>query len=223
MTEYLACDKEYSTEVVFNSITTEFALYCKQGHLKEFVQSITLLASSVISTVLMMLQDKLGSRKVMILTFLFMGVPGFLLIVFMDGLVFKVAGIVGLWVYGDVTLVLTSVFFNEQLVAPYRNISNVSGQIVSMIGALFGTMMTFYLTDYRQVIWLFFSGYIAFTIALFWIFPNSPSYLLKQMKTEELTEAITTIGKINCVTEEKLQATKIQLNKVIMSNSESNP
>ena len=216
--EYLACDKHFFVHTPFESITTEFALYCQQGHLKQLAQAVTLFASSLISSVLMALQDCLGSRRVMVGCFWCMAVPGMICVAWVDGLVAKVVGMICLWVYVDVTLALTSVYFNELLVAPFRNVSNVLVRIMSMVGGGFGNLMTFYLQDYRQITWLFFWGYVVFTLVLLFL-PSSPSFLLKQKKTAELTQAITKIACINHVTEEPLQVALAQLEGVVHSSS----
>lgn len=99
----------------------------------------------------MVLQDRFGSKSILIVCFLLMAIPGFISMVFVNGLVAKVVGMIGLWIYNDTSFVLTGVFFNELLVDPYRRVSNAASRIVYCLGAIFGTVITYYLQDYKQI------------------------------------------------------------------------
>ena len=153
----------------------------------------------------------------MVASFLCMAVPGMVCMAWVGGLVAKVAGMIGLWVHLDVTFALTSVYFNELLVAPFRNVSNVLARIIFMFGGLFGTWITLYLADYRQLTWIIFWGYVVFTVILL-LLPSSPSFLLKQNKTTQLTRAVVKIARINSLPEEPLQAALAQLERVVQSS-----
>lgn len=217
MNELHACDNEYTTEILFNSITTEYDLYCNQGHVKEFMQAVTLFVSSIISSIILAFQNKFGSKNIMLLTFLFSALPGFVCMVFVDNLKAKAVGIIGLWIYHDVTFALTSVYFNELLVEPFRNISNAISRIAHSLGAIFGTLMTLYLTDYKLIVSLYFSGYVIFNVLLLFALTSSPSYLLKQNKMKDLTKAIIKIASVNRYPLNKLDDTLDNLDIIVAS------
>lgn len=218
MEESNDCGSNYTVQIPFNSITTEFELYCNQGHQKEFLQSIVLFASTIISTIIMFFQNRFGSKNILIFTYLFIAVPSFIFTILVSGLYFKVAGVIGMWLFKDVCFALSTVFYNELLVEPYRNFSNVFFRIVHCSGAIFGTLMTYYLTDYKYIICLYFLVYSIFAIILIFGFPSSPSYLLKQNKTKDLSNAIVKIAKINEYPQHLLSQSLTNLENIIESN-----
>lgn len=218
MAEFEACDKNFKTEIMFNSVTSEYSLYCNEGHWKEFMQALTVFASSIISSVILMFQNKLGSRTAMVFAYFFTGLTGFFCLVFVDNLAAKCVGMTGLWIYHDVTFTLTPVFFNELLVEPFRNISNAIARIAHSLGAIFGTLMTFYLTDYKHIVCLYFFGYTVYNLMLMFALPSSPSFLLKQNKSDRLVAAIERMADVNGLPAQQLQPALASLDSIVASN-----
>lgn len=150
-------------------------------------------------------------------SFILMMVPGFVCILFLDSLNSKIVGIVCLWACVEVSFGLISVFINEFLVKPYRNFSNSICRASQSFGAFFGTFMTLYLQDYKQIVCLYFATFFLYILVIFFAFPRSPSYLLKQKKTDELTKAIIRIATINRFPEEQLGAVLVNLDNIVAS------
>ena len=217
--ESRACDKDYSTQVAFQSITSEFSLFCSQGHVKELTQTVTLFGASVLSSLVMMFQNRFGSKNILLLTFGCLAVPGFVCTVFVSGLVAKVGGVLLLWVYSDIILILTPVYANELLVEPFRNISNSVFRIMHGLGGALGTWMTLHLRDYRYIVCVYFAGYLVYNLLLMLTLPQSPSYLLKQQRAVELREAIARIASVNRFPGDQLRDTMTNLERIIESRA----
>ena len=170
-----------------------------------------------------MFQNRLGSKHILLLTFAFFTVPGLICTVLVDGLIAKVTGIMLLWVYGDVALSLASVFANELLGEPFRNVSNSAFRIVHGLGGAFGTWMTFHLRDYRLIVGLFCAGYLVYNILLLFTLPQSPSFLLKQKRIAQLRLTITQIAVLNRIPEEQQRAVQVNLESIVQSGGSVSP
>ena len=204
--------------MTFESITSEYSLFCNQAHLKELMQTVILFSSSVISSLVMMFQNKFGSKVTFLLSFGFITIPGLVCTVLVHGLAAKVVGIILLWAYTDILLTLGPVYANELLVEPYRSLSNGVFRFMHGLGGAFGTWMTLYLRDYRLIVCLYCVGYLVNNLMLAFALPQSPSYLLKQQKIDKLTQAITRIAGVNRFPEDKLQATLVNLDRIVESS-----
>ena len=200
-------------------MTSEYSLYCSQGHLKEFVQALTLFAASVTSSVIMMFQNRFGSKHILLFMFACIALPGFVCVMLVEGLAFKIAGITGLWAYLDLTLAITPVYANELLVEPFRNVSNSGFRIAFSIGAFFGTLMTVFLPRYKHIVCLYFSGHLVNNLLLLFWLPRSPSYLLKQNKTRELTQTVAEIASVSGFPGERLGAVLAKLDSIVRSDA----
>lgn len=130
---------EHSTWVEFESITMQFGLFCRQSHLKEFIQWAVLFAASILSMTFVIFQSRFGSKSIIVACFFTMALPGFVSLTLVDGLAAKTVGVTGLWVFNDVTFSLISVLLNELPVAPFRNLSNMSSRLFFSLGAFSGT------------------------------------------------------------------------------------
>ena len=201
--------------VIFQSVTTEFGLFCDQSHTKQFLESLTLLLASVTSVLFVFLQSRFGSKDLMLACFFVVGVPGFVCVQFVDGLAAKIAGIIMLWVFNDTSFSLISVFVNELLVEPFRNLSNVLSRFMYFAGGIFGVWMTLYLGNYRMIVLLYCAGYLVFMVMLLTCFPRSPSFLLKQKRNAELVRAIRRIAHTNRLPEHKLRQAMDNLANII--------
>ena len=219
LNEIHACDKQHTIRVDFKSIVSEFELFCAKAHVKKLVQGVTLLVASIISLPFVMLQDRFGAKNIIVGCFILMALPGFVLMVLVDGLVAKVVGMIGLWVFNDTAFVLTNVLLNEYLVEPYRSISNVVSKVVYSVGAIMGTFMTLYLRDYKQITVLHFLGNAVFIGLLVCCLPHSAFFLLKQRKHTKLAETVVHIAKINRVPQPTLQTILGTLDRIIQSIS----
>lgn len=212
-----ACSASFSTRADFTSITSQYSLYCSGGHVKENVQMITLFVASSLSFLFVVLQDRFGSKNMLTWSFFLVAVSGFVCVVFLDGLAFKVAGVTSLWGFCDILLSLVGVYSNELLVEPFRKFYNVLCRVMFSIGAIFGTFMTLYLRDYRQIAGLYMSGYVVFMGLLLFVLPHSPSFLLKQSKIRELKKTITRIARLNNLPPQKLQEALQNLDNIVQS------
>lgn len=215
--EYSACDKAFTARIFFGSITSEFELYCGKGHVKQFVQTVTLFVASVLSSGFILLQDRFGARSVMMALFFSMALPGVLCTHVLGGLASKVAGLTALWTFNESMTCITPVYFNELLVEPYRNASNVVVRFSHCLGASLGTLLTFYLRDYRLIISVYFAGYVAFFGVLIFAFPDSPSFLLKQGKRAALRKTVARIASVNSFPEQKLLGVLDRLDNILYS------
>lgn len=213
--EFEACKMDYFTEVTFESVVTEYSLFCQKGHLKEIMQSVTLFVSSIVSSIFIMLQDRYGSKNILIWTFFGVALPGFVCVVFIDGSVSKILGISCLWTFMDIIAILASILKNELLVQPYRGHSNVLSRISLCVGSLLTVFLTLHLRHYKYMVTLFFVGYLAYMPLMIWGLPHSPSYLLKQKKYAELKNAVVKIARINDYPDQKLQSTLCSIDNII--------
>ena len=218
-----ACDKKYITAAAFESITSEYSLYCDQAHLKELLQAVILFSSSVISSLVMVFQNKFGSKVTFLLSFGFITLPGLICTVLVPGLAVKVVGIILLWAYTDILLTLGPVYANELLVEPYRSLSNGVFRFMHGLGGAFGTWMTLHLRDYRLIVCLYCAGYLVNNLMLAFALPQSPSYLLKQQKIDKLRQTITRIACVSQFPEEQLEAALVNLDRIIESNRPASP
>lgn len=198
----------------FTSITSEYSLYCGDSHLKESIQTIVLLGASILSVILVSFQGQFGTKNVWIWSYV-MALVSYILTVCLDGLAFKVIGIMGLWGYMDVVFSISLVFFNELFVNPFRNVSNVISRFGYASGALLGSLFTSYLPDYRLIISVYFGLHSVLICILIFIIPESPSYLLKRRKQAELKKVIISIAKMNKYPPQQLEKVKLNLNRII--------
>ena len=215
--EFHACDKQYSVRVDFTSIASEFELYCTKAHVKRSAQGATLLLASIISLPFVMLQDRFGAKNIIVSCFLLMGIPGLVLMVFVEGPIAKIAAMVALWVVNDTAFMLTNVLINEYQVEPYRGASNVVTKVVYSIGAIVGTILTLYMPNYKQITAFHVIGNSLFIALLVFCLPHSVYYLLKQRKHSKLRETIVHMAKVNRLPMPTLQKILDNLDNVIRS------
>ena len=141
LSEAEACGQEFSVNVVFKSLTSEFALYCKQGHLKEKYQFCILLTASVMAFFFGIVQDLFG-RKRMIMLCNVLSVSGFALAFFFEPLGFKVAGLLCLWGFMEMISPALGLLSNELLVNPVRNFSFIFYTVSICLGGFLGNFLT---------------------------------------------------------------------------------
>lgn len=173
-----------------------------------------LFSSSILSLFVIALQGQIGSKKCWIVGFI-LALLSYFLLVFGNGLIPEVIGFIGLWAYTDIVYSVSLVYFNELLVNPYRNFSNVICRFGHASGALFGTFMTGYLSDYKSIISLYFAFHCVYIFMLVWMIPESPSFLLKQNKHAQLEKVIVKISQINNYPPQELTSVKENLVKII--------
>ena len=215
--EFEACGKQYTTRVAFESISSQYSLFCTQAHSKELAEALTLFLSSLVSSVFIFMQSRFGSKHTIISAFAGIGVPGFACVVLIDRLVAKVTGIMLLWSYTDIMISLGPVYASELLVEPFRSVSNSVFRIMYVLGGIFGTWMTLHLRDYRLIVSLYFAGYLVINTLLLFALPQSPSYLLKQKQAAKLAQTVTRIAVINRFAEDRLGAVLANLERIVES------
>ena len=216
--EHEACQSKYRTSTWFVSITTQFQLYCEKGYLKSLFESLTVFGFSFLAMVLMSFQDKYGYKKMTIYGFVFATFPGCILVVFIGNLHLKVLGLILVWGYINASFNLMTLLSNELLVNPLRNFSNVIGRLAYCSGGYLGTFLVGHFTDYRYIVSLYFAGFLSFTLLLVYLVPDSPSFLLKQKRNNELRSTVTQIAHSNGLSGDKLAAMLDQLDSVIESD-----
>ena len=69
LSEQEACTRDFKTSVSFESITSEYELYCERGYIKEFGEFLLMVTASVMSMFLSVIQDTMGRKMIILLSF----------------------------------------------------------------------------------------------------------------------------------------------------------
>ena len=202
ITEFEACSQEYSTDIYFNSIVSEFGLYCQNNNSKEIYQSIVFSIGAIISTLIHIFQDKFGRKQTILNGFIF-NILGFFIFIFYTGPLVNVFCILCIWICDDVLYNSVTVLSSELLVNPLRNRSINIFKIVFAIGGIAGLFTTNFYNHYEDmiIIYFFLSSLTIFLIYLY--LPESPSFMLKQKRFDEVNNIFERICNINKMNEEE--------------------
>ena len=142
-TEELACKHFKHTfrvaEHQYNSVTTQFHLFCGRRWYKSVLINISSLVSPFVQVLFLMLSDRKGRRKMLLISVVF-GIIGPLLGGLVDNLVVLGCAMVFASTYYSIVFSLNFVMVNELLIDPYR--SKTGG--FKSFGFAFGGLCKFY-------------------------------------------------------------------------------
>ena len=212
--ESRACSGAYTTKVWFHSITSEFFLYCGNSYSTESLETVIFFVSSILLIIFMLLQNKFGSKNIIVSSFCLLALPGFICLTLVDNLELKTVGFSFLWAFVDILTSVSMIYSNELLVNPLRNISNIIYQMNYYIGGLITTFLSSYITHYKYLSLTYFVGYSICILIVAFFVPRSPSYLLKQKKNDELKTILAKISKVNNLPPEDFEMVQINLNSI---------
>jgi MFS family permease len=166
-----------------------------------------------------MVQDAFGRKKMIMYNYLLLCL-GFVLIYFGPTKEVKVCGFLLMWGYMEVFCFVMNVLLSELLVNPLRNYSGICISIMTLIGGIFGNLVTYVITDYYTFVLFIFLGY-SFSTLLFAIFiPESPYFLLRNNDKMKLERFICNVAEFNKVPEEKLFEILESLDSLVESNGQ---
>lgn len=217
--ETRACAGDFSTKAWFWSLTSAHRLYCGRSHLKKLFEGFILFGFSFLAMLLISLQDKFGSKRMVVSGFFLVALPGSFLILGVQGLLPSVLGLLLVWGYINASFSLLMLLSNELLVNPLRNSSNMIYRIVYCLGGFCGTFLVSYLTDYRWIVSAYSAGFGVFTCLLACLVPDSPSFLLKHKRNASLEQTIARIADCNGLSPGRAQPILELLQKTIAGAS----
>jgi MFS family permease len=201
--EKLACEQPYETRVHFESLTSEFGLYCDKGYLKNKYLFYLMLIASFLTLLFSMIQDAFGRKKMIMLNTLLL-LFGFIFVYFGSNKEVKLCGFMLMWGFSEILFSCLFILSNELFVNPFRNYSSVCFSIATMIGGLIGNLVTLIITDYYTFVLFIFIGF-SFSILLFMIFvPESPYFLHKNNDKSNFERFVRNVAEFNGVPEDKL-------------------
>ena len=212
-----ACGKKYKIEIIFNSITTEFKLYCEKGNIKETYEFFVLVVGSIMVFVFSIVQDILGRKKILTWSYLVM-IIFWVCAYFQNSLSLQLFGLACFWGYQALTCTVIYLYLNELTVNPFRNYAVNCCSIFMCAGGLFGNLCTAFISDYKLLNLIIFSSYFLSFLLCFFLLPESPNYLLKNSKIEELKEAVCGIGSTNGLSNDQVSKALDDLEIAIQSN-----
>lgn len=216
MPEEEACTKPFDTEVEFNSVTSDFNLYCEKRYLKELCEFLMMALASVVSISSSVFIDFFGRKQLLVLSFL-IAVAGFTLVFMGTSLWVAVSGLVLFWSYVSASNISVILLSNELLVNPVRKyVHNVFSTVICF-GGILGNYLTHYFTSYQSLLLIIFLSYLVGIIMVLLFLPESPSFLLKQQKYCELRKVIKSIAKTNGLSQNDLEVALAGVNSVIKS------
>lgn len=215
LSEQEACtSKDFEVSVSFRSLTSEYELYCGKSHYKQRLETLIMMAGSVLTLCLSVVQDSLGRKRTMVLGVL-MPCFGMALLCLVDSLLLKALGLMLFWSFGEVVTIASTVLSSELLVNPLRKLSVTIYQIVIILGGLTGHFLSQYLDSYKSFMALVFWGYLLSVGLIHWFLPESPSFLLRKGAGSELRAVIRRIARTNRLISEQTQKVIHNLDSLI--------
>ena len=218
LSEEEACTQGFRASTNFETITSEYKLYCEKRYMKELGEFLMMVAASVMTIFLSMIQDMLGRKKMVLVCFV-LPVVGFGCIYFGNSLFIKLVGVMFFWSYMEVLSIALIVLMNELLVNPLRKYSvNMAGISICLMGLL-GNFITNYCSSYVTIVLIIFLYYLVGFLFILVLIPESPSYLLKQNKIRELRKVIRKIAQTNGLSGDQTNTVLADLDHVIECKS----
>ena len=169
---------------------------------------------SIITIGLSAFQDLFGRRRLLLLSFI-LAVSGFMCVSSGTSLVVCLIGLILLWSYVEVSYIILIVLSNELIVNPVRKYVHNCFSIVLCFGGVFGNFLTHYLTSYQSLMTVIFFCYLLGFLLMTFLFPESPSFLLKQHKYEHLKQVIKGIASTNGLSQTDIDQALDDLDSVI--------
>ena len=109
------------------------------------------------------------------------------------------------------------VLSNELLVNPIRKYGHNIFSISTCVGGLLGNFLTLYFTSFQSLVLIIFVSYLVGLVFFMIFLRQSPSFLLKQHKYQELRQVIREIGVSNGVSESNIELALTDVESVIYS------
>lgn len=172
--------------------------------------------ASIFTIFLSIIQDLFGRKKLLLYCFS-LAFVGYLLGYFGNSFVVRLSGLMLLWSYMEVLSIAGVILANELLVNPLRKYSMNIFSITVCTGGVFGNFVTNYLDSFEPLILVIFLFYFFGFLMVMLLIPESPSYLLKQGKEQELKTVILSIAKTNNLGKEEIKKSMISLDSLIES------
>lgn len=216
LTEEEACAGDYEVRVKFKSLTSEYGLYCENNYLKQSYEFLTILCSTVLTILFTLFQDTLGRKKIILMGFV-LGCVSCFCIYFGRSLESKVIGIMLLWSFMEIAYTAFAILSNELLVNPIRNLSVPLYSVLHCVGGLTGNVTAKFVHSYVSILTVNYIGYFVTVVLIALFIPESPSFLLKRSKDDELRAAITYMCNSNGVPPPDLPEIEQGLEAVIKS------
>ena len=107
------------------------------------------------------------------------------------------------------------VLSNELLVNPIRKYGHNIFSISTCVGGLLGNFLTLYFTSFQSLVLIIFVSYLVGLVFFMIFLRQSPSFLLKQHKYQELRQVIREIGVSNGVSESNIELALTDVESVI--------
>ena len=170
--------------------------------------------ASVLAIGISVCQDFFGRRRLLVLSFV-LAVSGFSCVFWGTSLVVSLAGLILLWSYVDVASITVIVLSNELIVNPVRKYVHNCFSMVTCFGGVLGNFLTHYFTSYQSLMAVIFSSYLLGFLLVIFLIPESPSFLLKQHKHEQLKEVIKGIASTNGLSQTDIDQALDDLDSVI--------
>lgn len=199
--EAQACkSKDFKTIVLFESLTSEFSLFCDKRYFKEWGIYLTFMISSLLSLVFLLFADSFGRKKILLVSYTICA--GAAICIFFTSSVYsKVVGFTLLWSFHMILDITVFIFVNELTIGKVRRNANAILVSSMYLGGTLGNLVTSYLKNYYNLCILVFGGYFVFLVLLiFWI-PKSPSLMLKIKAFEDFRKSVEYIRTVNKVEE----------------------
>ena len=214
MSQEQACESDHNKIIIFKSLTSEYELYCEKRYLKEFGEFLLIIFASLMTIFLSIIQDLFGRKSLEIFSFP-LAIFGFLLGYFGTSFFSQLLGLMLLWSYMEVVSIASIELSNELLINPFRNLFTNITSIFIFFSGLLGNYLTNYLTSYKDLFLIIFISYFFGIVLVMLLLPESPSYLLKKCKIDDLKKVILSIAKTNGLATHQLNKAMIDLNSVI--------
>ena len=200
--------------MVFQSVTSEFGLFCDRRYLRELCKFLIIGVASVMVFGVSWFQDHFG-RKTFILSSFALEVAGILCVVWGTSLIVVMAGLVMLWSFIEIAYILLIVLSNELLVNPIRKYAQNIFAIVTVFGGAFGNFLTHYASSYQSILLVVFLGHLLAVSLVMCLLPESPSFLLKQLEYGKLHYVIEGMCRTNRLSPTETRSVLLDLDSAL--------
>ena len=177
---------------------------------------MVMMVATFITLSISIFQDHLGRKRTIVLC-VSMILIGWILIMFTNTIICKVIGLILFWSYGEIITIGSNVLSSEVLVNPFRKHSVNWYQLVLIFAGLTGHYLTHYFNSYKSFMSLLFFAYLIPVAFVWYLVPESPSFLLKIGFIDHLKQEIQRISKYNKIPENQANVISKDLNEVISS------
>ena len=205
LSEEEACATQFIIKAPFKSLTSEYRLFCERRYLKELGEFLLMAMASILTLFLSVIQDVLGRKKLLLVCF-FLCILGFFCMVLGQSLIARLFGLMFLWSHKEIVSIAMFVLSNELLVNPIRNYGHNYYSLANCVFGILGNYLTNYIDSYMTLIQIIFGVYFLALVLVMAFIPESPSFLLKQGKLQELKKVVTQIASTNRLSPNELES-----------------